>query len=222
MDGAPPTETHVDPPAEVRPAEPGAPAAPASAPDGPSYVYAATDSRPRQRREIELCEKAAHFDWLYTGTMFAGTVASIILNTQVYKHSDSVGVRMIGPSSIGLFWGAFLSGGYLSLPRCEPTWAYGAPPEGAVRASWPMAAAISILATATAPVMDYTFLGPVKTDWEVIERSSRVFVAMGGGLVGSLIPYLLPPRPWAASKEIERIRVGEFAGGPFVSYGTAF
>ena len=48
------------------------------------------------------------------------------------------------------------------------------------------------------------------------------FVAMGAGLVGSLIPYLLPPKPWAAKREIERIRLGEVAGGPFVSYGFLF
>lgn len=198
------------------------PAESTGVPEAPGYVYAANDLRPRQRREIELCEKAAQFDWLYTGTAAVGTVASILVNTGYLKHSDSIGVRMIGPSSIGLFWGAFLSGGYLSLPKCEPTWAYGAPPEGSIRATWPMAAAISIIATATAPVMDYAFLGPVKIEWEVTERSARVFVAMGTGLAGSLLPYLLPPRPWAAKKEIERIRLGEVAGGPFVSYGFLF
>lgn len=203
-------------PAEVRPAES------TGVPETPGYVYAATDLRPRQRREIELCEKAAHFDWLYTSAAAGGVVAGIALNTQVWKQSDKVGVRMLGPSSIGLFWGLFLSGGYLSLPRCEPTWAYGAPPEGATRAAWPMATAIALLATVTAPAMDYAFLGPVKTEWEVSERSTRVFVAMGTGLAGSLLPYLLPPKPWAASREIERIRLGEVAGGPFVSYGFAF
>jgi len=185
-------------------------------------VYAASDIRPRQRREIELCERAAQFDWLYTGTAFAGFIGSIAMNTQVLKHSETIGVRMLGPTSIGLFWGAFLSGGYLSLPKCDPTWAYGPPPEGAIRAHWPLATAITLLATVTAPAMDYIFLGPVKLDWEVSERTARVFVGMAGGLVGSLIPYVLPPRPWAARKEIERIRVGEVAGGPFVSYGFAF
>lgn len=196
---------------------------PASNPDDPpGYVYAATDIRPRQRREIELCERASSFDWLYTSLTLTGVVGSIYLNTQHLKQSDSGGVRMIGPASVGLTWGWFLSGGYLSLPKCEPMWAYGPPPEGSVRSSWPTATAITLIAIATAPAMDYVFLGPVKTQWDVGERSARIFVAMGAGLVGSLVPYLIPPKPWAAKKEIDRIRVGEFAGGPYVSYGFTF
>lgn len=200
----------------------GSPPAAQAPEDPPAYVYAATDYRPRQPREIELCARASRFDWMYTGTAILGLGASIYFNTQHLKHSESGPIRMIGPGSAGFFWGMFLSGGYLSLPKCDPLWAYGAPPEGDVRASWPMAAAISLIATATAPVMDYAFLGPVKLDWAVSERSARVFVAMGSGLVGSLLPYVLPPKTWAAAKEIEKIRLGGVAGGPFVSYGFVF
>ncbi len=195
---------------------------PDSVSDPPGYVYGATDMRPRQRREIELCERASSFDWLYTSLTAGGVFASIYLNTQHLKHSDSIGVRMLGPSSIGLTWGWFLSGGYLSLPKCDPLWVGGAPPEGEVRANWPIATAISLIAIATAPAMDYIFLGPVKLDWEVSERSGRVFVAMGAGLIGSLVPYLLPPKPWSARLQLDRIRLGEVAGGPFLSYGMTF
>ena len=52
----------------------------AAPPDRPAYVYAATDYRPRQPREIALCEKASSFDWLYTGTMAAGLVGSEYLS----------------------------------------------------------------------------------------------------------------------------------------------
>jgi hypothetical protein len=191
-------------------------------PEPPPYVYAATDIRPRQAREIELCAKASHFDWMYTGTAALGVVSGIFVNTQYLKQAEQPGVRMIGPAWIGLFWGGLLGGGYLSLPKCDPEWAYGPPPEGNIRADWPVAASIALIATATAPLMDYTFLGYVRPEWQDWERTTRVFVAMGTGLAGSLLPYVLSPTPWAAKKEIERIRVGAVSGGPFLSYTTSF
>lgn len=204
------------------PPDSSAASAQALPPDPPAYVYAATDYRPRQPREIELCAKASQFDWMYTGTMALGLVGAEYLSIGQLKQSETPGVRMIGPGLIGFFWGAFLSGGYLSLPKCDPLWAYGPPPEGNVRAAWPMAVAISLVATVTAPALDFVFLGAVPVHWPVTERSARVFIGMSGGLIGSLFPYLLPPRTWAAKKEIERIRIGEVAGGPFVSYGFTF
>ena len=151
-----------------------------------------------------------------------GFVASQYVSLGHLKQSEQPGVRMVGPGLIGFFWGGFLSGGYLSLPKCDPLWAYGPPPEGNIRASWPMAAAITLVSAATAPAMDYVFLGAVPVHWPTPERSARVFIAMGAGALGSLFPYLVRPKTWSAKKEIERIRLGEVAGGPFVSYGFAF
>jgi hypothetical protein len=191
-------------------------------PDPPAYVYAATDYRPRQPREIELCAKASSFDWMYTGAMALGVAGTEYVNLQILKPSEQPGVRLIGPGLLGFFWGGFLSGGYLSLPKCDPMWAEGPPPEGNVRADWPLAAAISLLAVVTAPAIDFIFLGAVPVHWPVPERSGRVFVAMTTGLLGSLFPYVVPPKTWAAKLEIRRIRLGEMAGGPFVSYGFTF
>ena len=188
----------------------------------PGYVYAASDYRPRQTREIELCTKASSFDWQYTGAMFLGFVGSEYVSIGQLKFSETGGVRLIGPGLIGLFWGGFLSGGYLSLPKCDPQWAWGPPPEGNVRTTWGMTAAITLIASVTAPALDYIFLGPVPINWPVPERSARVFIAMGTAAIGSIFPYFVPPRTWSARKEIERIRIGEVAGGPFVSYGLTF
>ena len=185
-------------------------------------MYAASDFRPRQSREIELCKKAADFDWMYSGTMALGVFGSEYLNLAVLKPQEEPGVRLLGPAAIGLFWGGFLSGSYLSLPKCSPTWAAGAPPEGNVRTDWPMAVTIAMLATITAPALDYAFLGGVPRHWTVTERSGRVAIAMGTGVLGSLVPYLVPPKTWAARLEIDRIRIGQVAGGPFVSYGATF
>lgn len=190
--------------------------------DPPPYVYAPSDIGPRQTREIELCAKASQFDWLYTGGAAAGTIGSILLNTKVLKQQEEPGVRLMGPGFIGLFWGGFLSGGYLSLPKCDATWAYGTPPEGNVRAAWPVAAAISMVSIASAPALDWIFLGIPKPEWTTGERSARIFVAMGSALTGSLLPYLVPPKPWAAKLEIERIRVGVTGDSASVSWGTSF
>jgi len=199
-----------------------APAALPPAPDEAPYVYAATDIRPRQTKEIELCEKASHFDWQYTGAFALGFAASVYLNIDRLKHTGDAALRLLGPALEGFTWGGFLSGGYLSLPKCEPLWAYGPPPEGNVRAQWPIATAIAVIAGVTAPIMDYTFLGPVKLQWAVEERSARVFVAGGMGVLGALFPYILPPRTWSAAKEIERMRIQGTPGGAQVSYTLAF
>jgi hypothetical protein len=191
-------------------------------PDQPAYVYAANDIRPRQTREIELCEKASHFDWQYTGAFLAGSVGAVWLNIDQLKHSTNTGVRLLGPGLVGFTFGGFLSGGYLSLPKCDPLWAEGPPPEGNVRADWPMATAIAILSGVMGPIMDYTFLGPVKTIWPIGERSARIFIGAGAGVLGSLFPYLLPPKTWSARKEIDRIRAMGTPAGGLVTYTVTF
>jgi hypothetical protein len=154
--------------------------------------------------------------------MVLGLAGAEYLNLAVLKQQEEPGLRLIGPGVIGFFWGGFLSGGYLSLPKCDPMWAWGPPPEGNIRATWPIAAAITIISTVTAPALDFVFLGAVPVHWTDTERTTRVFVAMGSGALGALFPYVLPPRTWAARKEIERIRVGDVAGGPFISYRVTF
>ena len=76
------------------------------------YVYAATDIRPRQAREIELCAKASSFDWLYTTTFAAGVSVSIFTNLKL-KQQEEPGVRLLGPGMVGFTWGGLLSGAYL-------------------------------------------------------------------------------------------------------------
>lgn len=185
-------------------------------------MYAATDIRPRQTREIELCEKASHFDWHYTGAFALGFAASIYVNIDRLKHTSEAALRLLGPGLVGFTWGGLLGGGYLSLPKCDPLWAYGPPPEGNIRKEWPIATAIAIIAGVTGPIMDYAFLGPVKIQWAVEERSARVFVGAGAAVLGSLFPYILPPRTWAAAKEIERIRLQGTPSGAQISYTLAF
>jgi hypothetical protein len=95
----------------------------ATPPAAPAYVYAATDFGPRSAEERDLCAKADHPDWLYLGGLVALNAASWYLDSQVLKHgSESSAVRLIGAGTAGLTWGAFITGAYLSLPKCEPNW----------------------------------------------------------------------------------------------------
>ena len=188
----------------------------------PPYVYAATDIRPRQAKEIELCERASHFDWVYTGAFALLYVGSVWMNIDYLKQTSTASVRMIGPVLEGFTWGGFLSGAYLSLPKCDPLWAQSPPVEGNVRAAWPIATAIGLLAGITSPILDYVWLGQVKVGWAVEERSARIFVAGAFGVIGSLFPYVVPPRTWAAAKQIEHLRVDGYRDGAGLSYRVQF
>ncbi len=192
--------------------------APAPAP----YSYAATDIRPRQSREIDLCEKASQTDWLYLGGLFALDAVSIYVDTKIAKQADTVAPRLIAPSLVGLTWGATVGGAYLALPKCAPEWAYGTPPEGNVRASWPAALSLAMLGAATAPIVVWMETGPIPYQWDVRERSFRFILPAITGFAGALVPYLIPPKTWRAAKEIERMRVEATEKGAFVSYRVSF
>jgi hypothetical protein len=130
----------------------------------------------------------------------------------------------MGPSLIGLSWGFTVGGGYLALPKCSPDFVTAAPPEGGVRADWPMAVGMTLLATATAPVLVgiETGSGGVTLPWSTTERSMRLVLAGAGGMVGALLPYLLPPKTWRNAKKLEHLRAGATAHGGFVGYAFAF
>jgi len=198
---------------------------PSSPPPSPApYAYAATDYRPRGAREIELCERASSVDWLYVAGGFVATVAAVALDNQVFQTQSAEGVRLLGPSFIGLSWGFTVGGGYLALPKCSPDFVQAAPAEGNVRADWPAAVGITLLATITAPVVVgvETGQGGVTLPWSTSERSLRLVLAGAGGAVGALLPYLLPPKTWRAKKELEHLRAGATAHGGFVGYSMTF
>ena len=190
----------------------------------PAYVYAATDERPVGPRETELCAKASHPDWLYVGSGLVLTVAAITLDNELKVDTQHSFARQLGPASVGLTWGFTLGGGYLSLPKCSPDWVPSSPPEGSVRAAWPMAVAFAALAGLTAPLIEATEIGSPLAGWTDADRVARVALASGFGVAGALIPYLLPPKTWRAARELERLRAGATADGhgAFVSWGVRF
>ena len=207
-------------------------AAPANAApvDPPAYVYAASDTRPRGPREIKLCERASTFDWLYFLAPVLLDVGTIALDSQYLKQKSPPFAPYLGGGLVGFAWGWTLGSFPMALPQCSPDWVSSAPPEGDIRSHWDLAAAFTILAAGTAAIVVGTETGPIpaKADgtpaWSQGVRSTRLFIAAGGGALGALFPYLVPPRTWSAAAELRHLRAGTTADGKggFVSYTLLF
>lgn len=204
---------------------------PASAP-APGDIY------PRNGRERELCAEASRPDWLYLGALALLDVGAIAFSSNgTVKYSEDPGSGISapaataltwgGPVAVGLTWGATIGGGWLALPKCSSSWIGEPPPEGGVREAWPLALAFALLAGATAPVVNGIAIGTLPQSWSTEEREGHLVAAGVAGFVGALVPYLLPPRTWSASRALERVRlgVGLMPGGPtgaFLGYQTSF
>jgi hypothetical protein len=196
-----------------------------------SYVYAPGDIYPRGDRERQLCATASSPDWLYLAGLLAVDVGAIWFgSTDLVKgvtdgtpFTRSEALRFTGPALIGIAWGATLGGTWLALPKCSPHWVDTPPREGDVRAAWPLAISIALLAGATAPIVNGIAVGDLPQAWTTEERVWHLVVAGLAGFGGALLPYVLPPRTWVAARELEHIRLGLDAhGGPFVQYGFRF
>jgi hypothetical protein len=195
--------------------------------DAPAaIVYAANDQRPRGAREEELCAKASSTDWLYMAASGGALAGSLYLDTRLKYLSPEPGIRTIAPGLVGLSWGFVLGGGYLALPKCSPDWVAYPPPEGDVRASWPLAVGLGLFAAVTGPFIEQFValpcVGCVPTEWSVSERRFRVFAASGGAFLGALLPYVLPPKTWSNAKELEKLRLQAAPQGAFVSFTSTF
>lgn len=189
-----------------------------------AHFIAASDIRPRNDEEKEICERGSRPDWLYLGGLVALDVVSIGIHPTL-KQNDTQMLRYAASGFIGLTWGATIGGAPLTLPTCDPHWVWSSPPEGEVRARWPLALALSLAATATAPFVVGITTGPLPLGWDYTERATRMWIAAGSGLVGSLLPYVpaLSPRTLNAARELERIRFGPMAGGGgFATYQLTF
>lgn len=189
------------------------------------YGVAPGDIYPRTARERDLCDTASRTDWLYLGALVAIDAAAIgVGSSEGIKYASSLPVRMTGPVMIGVAWGATVGGSWLALPKCSPTWVGDPPAEGSVRANWPIALSLALLGGATAPVVDAIAIGyTLPQNWTTLEREMHVVAAGVAGFGGALLPYLLPPRTWAAAEALGRIRLGvDGRGGAFVGYAAAF
>ncbi len=189
------------------------------------YVYGPGDLSPREGRERVLCESASHTDWPYLlGLVVLDAGAIAVGSLDAIQGSSSLPVRFVGPVAIGATWGITVGGAWLALPKCSPEWVSSPPREGAVRATWPLALSLALLAGATAPVIDAIARGDDSTSpYSTFEREMHVVAAGIAGFGGAFLPYLLPPRTWAAALELERIRVGpDGHGGWCFGYAARF
>ena len=208
-------------------------------PQPTTYVYAPGDIYPRGTHEEELCAKASHPDWFYLGGIAALDVGAVWAGSSApSKYSDSLVIRFTGPAMIGLTWGLTVGGTWLALPKCNGHWVGSPPREGDIRAEWPLALSLALLAGATAPIVNGIAIGSCFTapsatsigcqgglpaNWTTFEREMHVVTAGVAGFGGALLPYLLPPSTLRAAREIDRLRFGaDGRGNVFVGYTMPF
>jgi hypothetical protein len=189
-----------------------------------AYVYAPGDIYPRGSKERRLCEAASSPDWLYLVGLLALDAGGIAVGSlEALQNSGSLPVRFVGPVAIGVTWGATVGGAWLALPKCSPEWVGESPREGSVRATWPLALSLALLAGATAPVVNAIVSGyDMSSPWSTFEREMHIVAAGLAGFGGALLPYVLPPRTWAAASELDRIRLGTDGRGYFMEYVARF
>jgi hypothetical protein len=194
-----------------------------AAPPPPAITVAATDLYPRNAREQELCDAASRPDWLYLAIPPVLLAGAIVLDvSDAVKYAGSAPVRVLGSGSIGLTWGLLVGSIYPSMPKCSHHFTTTAPPEGQVRTTWPIAVSFALLAAITAPILDYVALGPVPVDWGTDERVTRVVVASALAFGTAFIPYLIPPKPMRATRELLNLRPAISAHSAFISYSLQF
>jgi hypothetical protein len=184
----------------------------------------AAEYGPQGDEERDLCDKASHFDWAYMGVMVLADAGTVVLDSQGFQSSGQAGVRLIGPALVGLSWGWTVGGTYLTLPQCSKDFAHRPPAEGDTRSVWPLALSFSVLAAVMGPVIVgvETGEGTQTLQWSPTERAMRLVIAGATGVVGSVMPYVLPPKTWRAMRKLQHLHAGGDAHGALVSYSFTF
>ncbi len=184
----------------------------------------ATALGPVTKEEADLCHAAGEFDWPYLGVMVLADAGAIILDSQGFQSSGQTGVRLVGPGLVGLTWGWTVGGTYLTLPQCSTSFTRPSPAEGTTRSMWPLTLSFTLLAAATAPVVVGVETGEGNGTllWTPAERAMRLVIASATGVVGSVMPYVLPPRTWRALRKLERLHANPTTHGAVFSYAVAF
>lgn len=212
---APSAEKVDDPPAEP----PRTEVAPRAAFAYPTY--AASDYRPRGIEEKDLCARASSPDYVYMIGTFALAAGAVMFDSEVAQSwgeptaerpkgaPGAAWTRTISSGFVGLTWGAFLSGAYLSLPKCSPDWVPPVGAEGSVTQRWPFALATSLVAGISAPFLVYIETGFVPSHWAFSERGARIYVPALAGVAGALLPWIpaLAPKTYRNMLKLERLRI---------------
>lgn len=168
---------------------------------------------------MELCEKASDPDWVYLAVGPLLTAAAIYFDGNEKWNQKDGFVRLLAPTTVGLAWGFTLGSIYPALPKCSSNWVPSSPPEGNVRNDWQLAVAFAALSALTAPVIVATETGTAVPAWSDQERVARVLLPAFAGAVGSLLPYLLPPKTWRAAAELQHLRASATPDGKGAFFG---
>jgi hypothetical protein len=206
------------------------------APPPAHYSDAPGDIYPRDDRERDLCARAGQPDYLYLGALVAIDAAAFWAGSSVpIKYATNIPIQYTGPLMIGLAWGATVGGAWMAFPKCSTEWVDSSPREGRVRATWPLALSLALLAGTTAPIVNAIAwgnctapqpqvcqTGNLPTAWSTFDREMHIVAAGLAGAGGALLPYLIPPRTWAAAHELDKIRFGADGQGGFISYSATF
>ena len=185
-------------------------------------MYAASEYRAQPGKDEELCRAASHTDWLYIAGTLALDAAWIAADTQYFRFRDEPGVRLIGPSMMGLFWGATLGGALLSRPQCDPGLIHWAPPEGNIHTEMPLLFAVALTSLATAPFVARIEQGAIRAEWPIWERAWSTVLPMVTGFGGTFLPLLFPPRTYRAARELQNLRIGVDQRGATLGWGFTF
>jgi len=189
-----------------------------------SHVDRPADTGPANEHETGLCREASRTDWAYLGGLIVADSAAVALDAAELQSNGHTAVRLVGPGLVGLAWGWSVGGTYLTLPQCGADLVRGHAVEGDSRSEIPLAVSFGILAATTAPVIVgiETGDGPQTLRWSPAERVMRLVLASATATVGSVLPYVLPPRTWRAAHKLANLRVGAAARGGIVSYSVTF
>lgn len=211
----PPIAAPAAPPAP----EPPGPSAPASAFAHPTY--AASDFRPRGVVEKDLCARASSPDSVYMLSTFALVGTAVMFDSLVAQNwgaptaeqpngpPGAAYSRTVSAGFVGLTWGAFLGGAYLSLPKCSPDFVSPVGAEGSVTNRLPLALALALVSGISAPFLVYIETGFVPPEWAFSERGARIYVPAFAGVVGAMLPWIpaLAPKTYRNMLKLERLRI---------------
>lgn len=181
----------------------------------------ATSLTPLSAKEKELCDAASTPDYLYMG--IGAVLAGGGFAAEYGLRKGPAGVRLLAPAAQGVTWGFFMGSIFPSLSQCSDHWVPTPPREGSFSSRWPIALAIAGFAGITAPIglgiaTGYEF----PKEWSVTERQARLVISGLTAFGGALLPYVLPPRTWAARKELERLRFEASPQGFYLGWHARF
>ncbi|APR99317.1 hypothetical protein [Pajaroellobacter abortibovis] len=180
------------------------------------------NTNPNSDPRCALYERSNSTDFLYLAGGVGLTTATISADVLGWSRSPSPAIRFWGPPMIGLSWGFLLGSIYPALPHSPSPWIPSALAEERKHIPTYIAASVALLAGITSPFVVAIETGPPPTSWSHSERQLRIVTSALTGAAGALLPYLFPPVPWKALRQLERLRLQGESTSFFLTYQSSF